>query len=196
MPCGAQLEVVQARVQREDDVEISDHADLEIRVLPILPRERIDQLVRDELERRGWTRGDDGTLTKQIGDTLATLPPGASSIRITISDETSVQVEANVRQSITAGDEEARAAVNARAEAEAARRLADATADARRALEADAADRLLTVWRELRAELDDVVNVTTRRALEQRATELGAIESIEEGRNKDGGYELTITVRT
>jgi DNA anti-recombination protein RmuC len=96
---------------------------------------------------------------------------------------------------IAAGDEGARAAVNERAAADVARRLSDAADRARQEIEAATAPRLLEVWRELRAELDEAVNATTRRALEQRASELGSIESIAEGHG-DNGYELTITVRT
>ena len=93
-------------------------------------------------------------------------------------------------------DAAARAAIEQRAQADAERKLADASDATKRELEERTAARLLEVWRELRAEVDDAVNVTTRRALEQRASELGSIESIEEGRDKDRGYELTITVRT
>lgn len=195
MPCGAQLEVT-AIANREGDVEVTDHADLEIRVLPILPRERIDEIVRRELEAAGWTRQPDGALTKQIGDVEATLPAGSSTIRIRLSDETTVRVEAKVKGRINPGDEAGRAQVDARAQDKAERELAAAADDARRELEERVANQLLGVWRELRAELDEVVNATTRQALETRAAELGAIESIEEGRDSDRGYELTITVRT
>lgn len=195
MPCGAQLEVVQATIQREGDVEITDHADLDVRVLPILPRERLDELLRDELVRRGWERAEDGTLTKRLGDTLATLPAGASTIRVTIADETSVSSQATIREGIAVGDEQARAAVHRKAEAEAERRLAVAADSARRELVANAADRLLRAWRELRAEVDEAVNATTKQALEQRAAELGSIASIEESRGASG-YEVTITVKT
>jgi hypothetical protein len=195
MPCGAQLEVT-ALAQREGDVEVTDHADLEIRVLPILPRERIDEIIRRHLLEQGWSRADDGTLTKQIGDVQATLPPGSSTIRVTLSDEKRVAVEAKVKGRINPGDEAARARVDERAREQAEQKLAAAQADAQRELEEQIANQLLGVWRELRAELDEVVNVTTRQALEERAAQLGSIESIEEGRDKDRGYELTITVRT
>ena len=195
MPCGAQLEIT-ALAQREGDVEVKDHADLEIRVLPILPRERIDEIIRQHLLEQGWTKGDDGGLTKQIGDVQATLPAGSSTIRITLSDEKRVSVEAKVKTRVAATEENAQAIVDKQAADKAAEKLAAAQDLARREMEEQVANQLLGVWRELRAELDEVVNVTTRQALEERASQLGAIESIEEGRDKDRGYELTITVRT
>src|SRR5688572_6387312 len=188
MPCGASLEVT-AIANREGDVEVSDHADLEIRVLPILPRERIDEIIRQHLREHGWQEQPDGSLHKQIGDAIAVLPPDSSTIRVTLSDETQVSVSAKAR---AFGDQ---ADVEAKAAAEAERRLAAASDEAKRELEAKTADRLLKAWHEVRAEIDEVVNATTKQALETRASELGSIESIEEG-TSNGGYELTITVRT
>ena len=195
MPCGATLEVT-AIANREGDVEVTDHADLEIRVLPILPRERIDVIIRQHLREHGWEEQPDGSLHKQIGDAIAVLPPDGNTIRVTLSDETTVNVSARVRGRAQIGEEAAgQAAVEARAQQDADRKLAEASDEARRALEAKTADRLLKAWREVRAEVDEVINATTRQALEQRAAELGSIESIEEGRD-NGSYELTITVRT
>ena len=195
MPCGATLEVT-AIAQREGDVEVSDHADLEIRVLPILPRERTDEIVRAHLVERGWEQAPDGSMTKRIGDVVATLPSGSSTIRVTLSDEKSVSVKTQVKSRVAIGDAAAAAEVDVKAQEKAERELADASDEARRELEEAIANKLLGVWRELRAELDEVVNETTRQALEERASQIGSIESIEEGRDKDRGYELTITVRT
>jgi hypothetical protein len=195
MPCGAQLEVVQASVQREDDIHVTDHADIEIRVLPILPRERIDEIVRQHLKEHGWAEQPDGSLEKEFGDTIAVLPPDSNTIRVTLSGDRSVQVTSNVKQNIQQGDEEARAGVQRKAEEQAARKLADASDEARREMEADIADRLLRAWREVKAEVDQAVNDTARQALQERASQLGHIESIEEGRGSNG-FEVTITVRT
>lgn len=195
MPCGALIEIVQVAVRRHTDVEISDHADLEIRVLPVLPRERLIEIIREELVARGWEPQPDGSLTKPVGEATATLPPGSTTVRITLSDGREISVSASATQQIAQGDEKARDAVNERVEADAARKLEALAERTRRELEEKAATRLIEAATGLRAELDEVVNATTRRALEQRASELGSIESIQEGRG-DNGYELTITVRT
>lgn len=194
MPCGATLQVT-AVAQREGDVDVSDHADVEIRVLPILPRERTDQLIRDQLRARGWVEQPDGSLHQEIGDAVAVLPPDANTVRVTLSDETSVSVEAKATGRIQQGDDAARAEVDARAARNAEAALAEAADGARRALEARTAKRLLEVWHGVRAELDEVVNQTTKQALQERAAELGSIDSVSEGHG-DHGYEITITVRT
>lgn len=196
MPCGARLEVVQSIVQREGDVSITDHVDHEVRILPVLAPERLDTIVREELEKRGWTRGEDGGLTKQFGEATATLPAGASTIRIEIEDRQKVAITAKETASITEGDEAARAAVAARAEAAGDRKLEDAKDAAKRALTTENAAKLLREYEGMREELTEVINVTTRRALELRAGEIGTIDGVREGRASDGSYELSITVRT
>ena len=67
MPCGARLEVVEATVLGEGDVRVSDHVDVEIRILPVLPPPALDALIRErareigaiESSREG--RGADGS---------------------------------------------------------------------------------------------------------------------------------------
>ena len=66
---------------------------------------------------------------------------------------------------------------------------------AKRQLEAKTAERLLKVWEGVRDEIGEVVNVTTKQALQERAAELGSIDSVNESHG-DHGYEITITVRT
>ena len=195
MPCGVQLELVRVSVQRETDVDVTDHIDLEIGVLPILPEERLHDIVREELIARGWEASEDGTLTKRVGDAIATLPPGESTIRVELSSQTSVSASVERTEQVSPG-EGAKAAAKKRAAAEADRKLEDAAERAKQALTEEAAEGLLDVWRQLRAELDEVVNATTRRALQERGAELGAIESVEEGQGENGGYELTVTVVT
>lgn len=192
MPCDLQVELVQLSIQREADVEVSDHADLQIHLLPVLPRERLDDILREELVARGWTATEDGTLTKKIGDAVATLPPGSRTIRITLSSEASVTASAEANKRVARGT---RDEVVREVEAQAASKLAAAAESAQRRLEEETAERLLTVWRELRGEIDAVTTATTRRSIEQRAAEIGTIESIEDGQG-EGGYELTITVKT
>ena len=196
MPCGARLEVVQVAVEREGDVRVSDHVDVEIRVLPVLPAAQTGEIVREELIARGWERQLDGSLTKTFGDALATLPADSSTIRLAVVDQGSVKVSGGATGRIAEGDEAARAAVAVAAAQDGDARLAAAKAEAEKALVQANVERLLRVYDELRGELAEAVNATTKRALEQRAREIGAIESVREGRTSDGGYELAITVRT
>lgn len=194
MTCGASLEVT-AVAQREANVDVTDHADADIRVLPILPRETTDQIIRAHLRERGWADQPDGSLSKESDGAVAVLPPGSTTVRVTLSDETTVKVTEISTGRIQQGNNADRAAVVARADAKADAAVAAAQATAKRELEAVTAGRLLRVWTEVRAELDEVANTVTKQALQQRAAELGSIESQTENRG-DNGYEITIKVRT
>lgn len=188
MTCGASLEVT-AVVHREANVDVTDHADADVRVLPILPREQTDVIIRDHLRDRGWAEQPDGSLTKESDGAIAVLPPGTSTVRVTLSDKTTVRVEASSK----GRTDQATVTANATAKADAA--IAAAQDKAKRQLEIETADRLLKVWKDVRAELDEVANTVTKQALQQRATELGTVESETEHRG-DNGYEITIRVRT
>lgn len=196
MPCGARLELVQIGVRGEQDVGTADHLDVDLRVLPVLERGAIDALVGEELAARGWTRTEDGGFTKTFGDVTATVAPGGNQIRLAVEQTKRVAVELTHRENIAQGDDAARAGVAERADA----KLAAALAAESRAAEAEAVrenvERILRVYEEVRAEAVEVINATTRRALERRAAELGAIESVKEGRAQDGSYELAIVLRT
>lgn len=195
MPCGATLQVT-AVANRQDDVDHTDHADIEIRVLPVLPRERTDVIIRQQLRDRGWVEQPDGSLHKEIGEAVAVLPADSNTVRVTLSDQTTVTVTSQAKGNVAVTNEaQGRAQVEQRAAQEAETKLAAAAAAARKALEAKTAETLLKVWHEVRAELAEVVNVTTKQALQERASELGSIDSVTEARG-DHGYEITITVRT
>lgn len=194
MTCGASLEVT-AIAQREANVDVTDHADADIRVLPILPREQTDATIRDHLRERGWSEEPDGSLHKESDGAIAVLPPGSNTVRVTLSDETTVSVKASSTGRVRTTVDADRAAIDARAAAKADAALAAAEASAKRQLEAATADRLLKVWTEVRAELDEVANAVTKQTLQQRAAELGTVES-ETEHTGDNGYEITIQVRT
>jgi len=200
MPCGAVLEIgwipVRKTVARDDEVHASDHIEIQLRVLPILEQEEQHAIVRDELEQRGWVRQPDGSLTKTFGDALATLPPNSSRIRLEVELEQAVTASATASGTAREEDLAAQDKIAEQAAAAAEKKLERARQDARAALEQKNIDRLLRVQGELEAEVAQVVKATTKRALQQRASQLGSIDSMIEGKAADGSYELTITVKT
>ena len=200
MPCGASLEIgwipVRKTVDRDEKVGESDHIEVLVRLLPILDKEDLDEILRTELEQHGWTRQADGSMTKQLGEALATLPAGGDTVRLesesTKSISATATVQATVREEDVAGQNE----VGEKAAREAEAKLAKARDAAKAALVQKNFDQLVAVQEELQTELAEVTTNATKRALEKRAGELGAIESMVEGRSANGGYELTIKVKT
>jgi FtsH ternary system-associated peptide len=200
MPCGAGLEIgwipVRRTVSKDDDVHASDHVEVHVKLLPILEHGVQADILRQELEKRGWTRNADGSLTKVFGEAIATLPAGGSTITLEVSEQTRVSATATVDGRAKEEDIEAQDAIGRRAAEAAAKKLAQEAEAAKAELIAKNIRKLERVQEDLQQEVNEVVNATTKRSLEQRAAELGTIESVNETRSAEGGYELTITVRT
>jgi hypothetical protein len=200
MPCGARLEIgwlpVRETVSKDDEVNVSDHIDVAVKLLPVLEPEALHEILREELERRGWTRQPDGSLTKPFGDALATLPAGSATVRLAVEDSAAVSATASATATVREEDLAAQAAVRTKAERDAETKLRHAANIARDQLVQKNLDRLLRVQEELHREVAEVANATMMRSLQRRAAELGTIESTQESRAEDGTYELTITVKT
>lgn len=200
MPCGARLEVgwipVRRTVARDGEVAADDHIDIAIKLLPILEQPAQDDIVRDELERRGWRRQPDGSLTKPFGEANATLAPGTTTIRVAVAQRQSVRATASSDGVARAEDVAAQDAIGARAGAAADAELARVKQHAVAELVQRNIASIQRVESAVRAEVAGVANAATKRSLLQRAAEIGAIESSRESRAADGSLELTITVKT
>jgi len=199
MPCGASLEIgwipVRRTVDRKEDVHASDHIDIAIRLLPILDKQAQDQLLAEELEQRGWTRQPDGSLTKTVGDVVATLSPGGDAIRLEVSAGRTIEASATAEGRAKEEDIEAQDAIGARAAREAQIKLDEERAEAEATMIRDNIGRLERAHEQVQAEIAEVVTAVTKRSLRQRASEIGAIQSERETRGEDG-LEIQIVVRT
>ena len=200
MPCGASLEIgwipVRRTVKKDDQVGESDHIEVAVKLLPILDKEVLDEVLRQVLEEHGWTKEADGSMTKVFGEAIATLAAGSDTVRLESEGSQAISATATVEQRVREEDADMQAEVGNRAERAAADKLAKARDAARAALVQKNIDQLTAVQEQLQQELADVTTVATRRALEKRASELGAITSLEERTGEGGGYELTIKVKT
>jgi hypothetical protein len=178
-------EGVQRIVHVEDGVQGS------IDVLPILPAERMSELLANELERRGFARTEqDGqTVLVRVGNDNVTVEVNAQTGTVTVSIAEDVTLDLSARAEATSENPES-------ARQEAARRLQQAldqqAVPLQGAARQAATARLESELSELRPELDAIVNAVTGEALVEKARELGEIESIE-GTVADG--TLTIKVR-
>lgn len=199
MPCGASLELgwipVRKTVDKEDDVHTSDHVDIAIRLLPILEKAQQDKMLREELEQRGWVEQPDGSLTKTFGDVVATLPVDGDAVRIEVAAQRKVKASATAEGRAKEEDTAAQDAIGQRAEEAARTKLDAAKEQARQDLIQDNIDRLERVQEQVRREIAEVVTATTKRSLQARAAQIGAIQSVRENTGEHG-YELEIVVKT
>jgi hypothetical protein len=200
MPCGASLEIgwipVRRTVKRDEDVHAGDHVEIAVRLLPILDQPALDTILRQELEARGWKRQPDGAMTKTFGDAVATLPANSDVVQLEVGAQQSITATATVDGTAREEDIAAQDEVGERAAARAEAKLAEQRELARERLTRKNIASLEAVQEAVQRELGEVTTAVTKRALEQRATQLGVIESSSERRTAEGGYELTIKVKT
>jgi hypothetical protein len=157
--------------------EGGDALRLSLCLLNILDAAEMAALLREELAAEGWTVGADGTATKDLGDgATATLS----------ADGSEVLLRAESTREVTAAGTDA-------AGAEAALQAAVAVEAAR--AQATAARSLTALEPDLRAAVGEAVQRVYVRALKQKAASMGTVESVREGTDADGGYEVTIKVR-
>jgi hypothetical protein len=197
MPCGALLELgwlaVNKTVKRADEVSESDHLELDVRLLPVLEARRLGELLREELSQRGWTKNADGSMSKPFGDGVATLEKEGSTIRLVVKAKQSIEVEATATGRAKEEDQAAQQAVEDQAAADADAKLAARRRLAKEDLIRENLEKLEKVQGALQQEVDEVSAATTKRALVERAQQLGAIESINERRTQEG-VEVVIQV--
>ena len=200
MPCGASLEIgwipVRRTVDRDEDVHAGDHVEIAVRLLPILEKDELDEILRKELEAAGWTRQSDNTMTKQFGDAVATLPPGGDTVRLEVKSKQHIKVSATEQGRAKEEDVQAQDAIAERAAKAADAKLAEKRDAAQDALIRKNIDALERVHEQVQRELGEVTTAATRRSLEKRASELGAIESQSERTTTETGLEIVIKVRT
>lgn len=199
MPCGAILEIgwipVRKTVKKEGDVDEHDHLELDVRLLPVLEGKRLGEILREELEKRGWKREADGSMTKPFGEAVATLEKDGTTIRLAVSGSRKVSAEATATGNTKEEDTKAQQDIADKAAELADKKLAAAKENARRALVRENVGKLEEVQGDLKAEVDEVTSATSRRALVERAGQMGSLESVNEKRTNEG-LELVIQVKT
>ena len=200
MTCGMLLDLeweALGRAVRTREVEaavhVADEVLIAVRMLPVLAGEAMGATLREVLAAQGWAAQADGTMTRSFGAVSAILDAGATMV--TVRHAAEVTVTATGSATAVEGDvvDEARATAVAaqRAEAALAQRRGQATA----ALAAANATVLTREEPAVRAALQEALNRVYRRALEERARQLGEVESIDERGDVRGGYEVTVVVK-
>lgn len=161
---------VSAKVASEDAIC------MDVGVLEILPEAEMVALLRAELERAGWSKGQDGSLSRSFGEVTAELAP----------DGRTLTARATAAREVTA---------RGTTEAEARNRLGRAEETAEKELGKAVAERLDRAEGDVRAAVQAALQRVYVEALQRKAASLGEVESMQETRGADGELELTIKVR-
>jgi len=169
-------------------VEVEDGVCSSLELIPILAKERMGELLAAELEQRGFKR-DGKTAKRQEGDGVqveVNLETGDVSVTAEGHADVNLETERTaVVDNTQAGDRE-------RHLRDAAKQSLEREAKAEEeALRRKVTEQLEGKLRDLKGELDGVVNKVTGTALKQRAAELGQVEEVHEEANGN----ITIKVR-
>lgn len=168
-------------------VQVEDGVSSSLELLPILEKDRMRELLAAELEQKGFAR-DGHTAKRAAGKGVTvTVELETGEVSVTAEGHTDLNLSTERTAAVDSPSESREQALRQTAQ-QALEREAKAEEEA---LRRQVTERLEGTLRDLKDELDGVVNRVTASALKQRAAELGQVEEIHEEPN--GG--LTIKVR-
>lgn len=169
-------------------VQVEDGVRSTLELLPILQKDRMRELLAQELAQRGFTREGSTATRKESNGVEVEVDLETGQVSATAQGHEEVKLSTE-RTAVVDQD--------ARGEREAAlRRVAQESLQREAKAEEEALRKKVTAQlegtlKDLKGELDGVVNRVTATALKTRAAELGQVEEVHEDAN--GG--LTIKVR-
>jgi hypothetical protein len=164
-------------------VEVDDGVASKLELLPILSRERTGDLLAAELEKKGFTREGDKAVRREKDGVTVEVSLNDGEVKVTAKGAKSLELKTQ-RQGVTIEESKAVREKELRKNAAAALEA--------EALRQEVTEKLGARLKDLRGELDGVVNRVTAAALKERASQLGTVEEVNE--NAETG-ELTIKVR-
>ncbi|MEZ4405701.1 MAG: hypothetical protein R3A52_04275 [Polyangiales bacterium] len=198
MACGLNLELGWEGVGRpivsrdmKGTVHVEGEISVDVKMLPILQDEAMRALLQRVLAEKGWEKSPDGSMSKRFGSATATLSADGKTVTLKVEKQSEVSGRASVQQQ----DDESDTKAEQRAEREAEKNLEAEKGRVKTRLEEEGTRALLREEPGLRAALQEALNRVYREALEQRARELGEVESVQERGDVGGDYEVTVVVR-
>ena len=173
------------------EIKAGDEICSQIELLPILPPEEMEYLLRCELAQHGFQEAE-GTMQRTTGTVLVAIDPCSGVIRVKAQIQKSlallvektgevydrVEEAARMRLSLV---EKARDEIEHQAE------------EQRKSFQLDATEKLESHLHELRPEIDQIANRVMTQALQKKAATLGTIKAISED-NNTGTMTITIEV--
>lgn len=175
-------ESLSRHVQAEDGVTAS------LELLPVLEKARMRELLAAELVQRGFARDGATARRPQPGGVVTEVHLETGEVSVTAEGHADLSL---ATERVAVVDEEVAAPREKRVREQAKAALEREARGEEAALRRQVTERLEGALRDLKEELDGVVNRVTAAALKQRAAELGQVEAVHEEPNGS----LTIKVR-
>ena len=160
-------------------------------MLEILPKEQMSELLRKELEKRGFAENGDGKLTRKDGNITVTVDPKTCevSVRSDVAEDVTLESKGESVGYDDAGPGQAE--LRERLKKQLHEDLERKAAKAGEQLQGKATEELERKLCDLQPELGEVVNKVTREALKQKARQLGSVKEVSED---EASGSLTIKI--
>jgi hypothetical protein len=170
---------IRVRESLKRNIRAEDSICTQLEVLEILPREQMKELLRGELEGRGFKQEGKEMVRRKEGVTVRVDPEtGDVEVRSELSEKLELEGEKETRAYTEVGPSATKIKEGLREEV-----LKDLDKQAQQkqsGLQAKATERLERQAGELREELDQAVNRITAEALKQKAAQIGQIKELTE----------------
>jgi hypothetical protein len=176
---------------RSQDVSAQDEIHVDVKLLPVLPEDQMRDILRRVLEADGWSKREDGSLTKNIDGVVAQLEPDGTKVVLRAVEKKTVTVSERRGFDKDTSDEE----IDKQLDQGLSDQLKRATKAEEDALTRAAVAKLLGAEPSLREQLQTALNKVYREALEQRAKQLGQVEWVKEQGDPGGSYEVALVVK-
>jgi hypothetical protein len=175
---------VQVRESLRHVVRASDHVSTQLELLDILPAEAMADLLRGELEGRGFRR-EGPALVRRDGGVTITVEPETGTVTVQAESEQQVRLEAERVGSVYddwGGEQrkKSEAALRERLGQEMREDFQRQAEQKTAELQQQVTDQLEGRLIDLRAELDQAVNRVTAEALKRKAAQIGQIKEMTE----------------
>jgi len=174
-------------------VHVDDGVCTSLALLPILPKERMSEHLADELARRGFAR--EGNVARRVMEEGVTVEVELDTGTVTVRIGSEVAVDIQAQRTGSIGEhtteqarDDAKRKLQAELDASLEKEVGRRTEQARR----EATAKLEARLRDLKQELDGVVNRVTAQALKEKARQMGEIQEIVEDEQSGA---LTIKVK-
>jgi hypothetical protein len=157
----------------------SDNGKVNIDILPILSKDRMHEILREELKKDGWKEDPEtGDLKKQVDGVDVTLPKGSSVAELSLEIEKKGTARSDTDYSQKQTDEIVEKAKKALEES----------------LKEQVSGKLINAEEKVIKSLDEATQRTYVRSLKEKAASMGNIESVSEGTDSSGRPEVTIKI--
>ena len=182
---------VKESVTRE--IKGSDEICTQLELLEILPPEAMGELLKKELEARGFEEDKDGTMSRKDGD--ITVKVDICEGEVTVKSEKGKSVtEKGTREGSTWDDVgPTRESVKASLSEHLKKELEAKIQKQQEKLQKEATEKLEKELTDLQPELSEIVNKVTKEALKQKAAQMGTITEIAED-EKSGSMTIKVEV--